>query len=218
MSPTLQDLPIELVGEILCHANIQDVARFITTCKLYHEKFEVKKINQLDLKFGETTNSYTSLNDLITTVAEDLKSFVPNWHEFYYPKEFHHFKLNRSIKLKFTKSHKTGRCTFIIRDEEHKYPYYLSIQVTYEPQYSRYRITVPKNRPPIQIPMILVFLGFKVLFAIHGYDYAQRFKDMSMHFEQPHDDIFPEWFQRLATFQEYNGAMYTALFNSYLLL
>lgn len=218
MQPTLQDLPIELVGEILHHLDILDVARFITTNKLYHEKFEVTKINQLDLKFGETTHSYTSLNDLINTTADDIKSFVPNWHQLYYPKEFHHFKLDRSIKLKFTKNYKTDKCTFIIRSEEEKYPYLMSIQVSYEPEYSRYRITVPKNKNPKKVPSILIFLGFRVLFAIHGYDYVQKFTDMPMHFEQLHDDIFPQWFQRLVAYQDYNGSMYTVLFNSHILL
>lgn len=218
MLPNLQDIPIELVGEILCHLDMLDVSRFITTCKLYHEHFEVKKINQLDLKFGEITSSYTSLNEIITSIADDIKAFVPNWFEFYFPKEFHHFKHDKSIKLKFTKNYKTNKCSFIIRHEEEKYPYLMSIQVTYEPEYSRYRITVPKNNPPKKVPIILVFLGFKILFAIHGYDFVQKFTDMSMHFEQLHEEIFPEWFQRLVSFQEYNGSMYTELFNSYISL
>lgn len=180
---------------------------------MYHKTFEATKLPYISMKMSDTeTIKYTNLSDLIETITTDIKNFKPHWYDFYFPREFNHARTNKEVKLKFTKNDTTGKCTFIINDLSKKYPpYYLGVQVIYEPEYARYRISMPKYQIPIEIPCILLFIGFKVLFSIHGYEYVKSFKDMEMHLEQSHDDIFPEWFQRLVVYPNYDGTLYRSL-------
>jgi hypothetical protein len=208
----LEDLPTEMISEIIEYLNVLDIIRLTSTNKFFYKTFKPNKLPHLSLRLQDTTEIYTNVNDLVTTIADDLKNFDAQWYDFNFPREFRYTRSNNTIKLRFTKNYKTGNCTFIITDYSKAYPnYFIGIQVVYEPDYSRYRIIVPNNKSPSEISCILFFIGFKVLFNIHGYEFAKTFKDMHMHHKQDHDSIFPEWLQRMVTSSDYNGALFEEL-------
>lgn len=204
-----EHLPIELIQKIVSNLDPLDATRFTSTCILYNESIQVDKRDNLIITNDNVTALYENFHQVIEKTVEEL-FYIGIWGS----KEYYHNSLCSNVKLKFSRSPK-NRCVFTITDSSCITPNYACIQLVYEPQYERYRFIIHKNNGTnkFEIPILLLYIGFKTLFEYHGYHYINKFENINIHGGVPgdHDLLFPEWFQRIIIDPDYNGIIYNSI-------
>lgn len=213
--------------------DIMDIVRLSTTCRYFHffininELFCKKNIsfttkeNTMDNvtkdNVTKKVHSLKSLNDYTDLITSWLNDYKHQVGQIYMPKKFFHSRLYQNIELRFTKN-ANGRCTFLITDISNIIPLYSNIQIVYEPEYKRYRLSgLDNTKRKLIVPYLLLYIGFKVLFKTHGYDFVSKFEDINIsYFEQSDIDKIPLWFKKIICSPNYNGMILKQIIDGYI--
>ncbi len=199
--------------------DILDIINLRTSCKYFYNIVKLDCYCKKYITFTTKNNTkynFTSLNGYVDMITMWLNLHKYQKDVIYMPKKFFHSKMYQNIELRFTKNN-IGRCTFLITDISHITPLYSNIQVVYEPQYKRYRLSGLHNaKYKLIIPYLLLFLGFKVLFKVHGYEYVKCFEDINIsYFDQKDIDKIPSWFKKILYCPNFNGMILKDLIDGY---
>ncbi len=217
----IEILPSELL-QIIVESDLLDILDILNikaTCKTFNNLTNSNISYNKNIKFNlkdKKNITIKSLNDYVDIISSWLRDYKYQQGFIYMSQKITHHRLFKNIELRFTKNNK-GRCTFTITDISHSIPFYSNIQVLYEPEYSRYRLSGLNNNPKkLIIPYLLLFIGFKVLFTIHGYNYIHTFNDINIsYFDQKDIDKIPLWFKKIICCHNYNGMIFKDLIDGF---
>lgn len=208
-SSLIEILPDELIELIAKELDIISVFRFAATCKAANLLSDPKVIlcKSKTIPFTDhetgTIHKIENLNQMCSMIQSWLAKHVWSTGVIYMPKKIYHTKMLQNIDLRFTKNEK-GRCTFIVTDIALKTPQYSNIQVIYEPEYQRYRMCGLNNTSSnLTVPLLLLYIGFRVLFETHGYQFVPCFDKINIHHLIGH--TIPDWFRRIICCPTYDG-------------
>lgn len=207
-------LPIERLEVISNDLDILSFICFTSTCRLLWNtlNYKDKRCSRPSLIFMEAQTNlslqFPSLNALAQKIAQWVHDHSYTIGQLYMPKKFHHTRTLSCMELSFTKN-SNGRCTFIIKDSNCPIPLYQLVQLVYEKEYKRYRWSKLNNsQRAIKIPTLLLFIAFRTLFNIHGYEYVSCFQDIHAEFDT---SSIPVWFQKIVCSQSFPGHIFDEL-------
>lgn len=213
------NLPNELILTIIQSytLDILDIINLKKTCNFIKNLIDIPKyFCKKNIKFITKHNNekinITSLNNYIDIISTWLTEYKYQKGRIYMPKKISHSRLFKNIELRFTKD-QNKRCSFLITDISTIVPLYSNIQVLYEPEYKRYRLSgLDNTHRKLVLPYLLLYIGFKVLFKIHGYNYITCFDDINIsYFDTKDIDKIPRWFKNILCNPNYNGMLLNEL-------
>lgn len=219
MTSIVNVLPIEILDLILSKTDILESIRFISTCKLTHKHLNIKNYiaKRSEIIFSEkmTLNKHVckNLNHLTHKIKNWIIEYKYTTGQLYIWKKFRHKTILRNIQLVFTKN-RFNECSFIINNIDLQGYKYQFLQCLYEPGQTRYRLCYLNNSgSSMKIPYFLLYIGLRVLFDIHGYEYISSFDNIYCEFNK---NVIDEWFRRLIVYQNYDGKIINKIIHSYI--
>lgn len=207
-------LPNDLLEKIIADLDIVSLIRLISTSKRMMEigldwKLCNQPIQYLN-KASYTSNTYRNLNSMvddmvveITGTRGDGLSTQSKEYTTASPGRQHQnytLQLNRSVRhLKGKPVYSYG---FVIRRRGQKAP---GFQLFFD-QASENYLAMHTSGADVHLPLLFLFLGYKVVFKIHGYCNTKSLRQM------------PPWFSRVVLSKNYNGLVIRDIVNGFVVI
>jgi hypothetical protein len=199
------NLPQDLILKIFDELDLQSKIYLLSSCKKifkYRKDITLKKVKIL---INDTENEYDNIADIIDNFTDLLKNFKGDKNEFYFSKKIS--LLNSPFILKFTKDD-LNDCTCIWENVECIIPKYECCQFIYASKsrfksWYDYRLVKHNNTDrDISIPLILFYIGFKVILNIHGNNNI-KFHDICNDRGKINVNNISNWMKRMLIFLDY---------------
>jgi hypothetical protein len=188
-------IPNDIFHIIIKDLDIISLIRLSSTCKEIKNTIPILRsiIHNPIQYLNKNTNissKYTNLNNMIDDIYSDLnkKSSVSKIYNTQRNNKAFTLKINKNISV----------YSFIIKNK------FNEVKVIFNHTLNKYNIIYKGSH--IEVPLLFMFIGFKVLFKYHGY--------------HPINNInkFPTWFVIIILYQKYNGNLLYELCNNYYIL
>lgn len=210
------DLPLEIIETISNQLNIIDFIKLKTCCKKLNE---MCKIDLLALPYTDEINDiniYNDFNGFISDLTHELYDDIDennivlpiqkqlsmaNIHKNYV------LTINRNILFTQEDSEEFIQkyvYSFVIKKKNILLPYYENLYMTHD-----IAIKTIQNRKDMEVPMLLLYIGVKVLYELDGCNNLT-----TVNFNRS----IPDWFYKILTSVSYPGYMLKDIVNNTIII
>jgi len=202
---------------ILNKLDLQSKIYLLSTSKYFWSYKNEIYSDPFKILIDNTEHIYNNINEPIKYISNNLLEYKYNKDELYFPLLI---SLNYSkFTLRFTKN-KFNKCSCIITNDECIIPKYEIIQFLYEHIYWwDYRIIKHHNTgKDINIPLILFYIGLKIILNIHGYKNLESFNNICNDREYADLNNLDIWMKKIIISPHEQYHIYSDIINDYLKL